>query len=583
MATAAATPSKLADIIKYRRKQGGGVAGSLAGGIKEKLKEKFDPRQIFNQQGILTALFPGLKAFKATTGPKQELKEKVTPSISFEEIVPVLDKINANTRILSKNMMVLPAMHRDINVMRQNIGKLVKLKGASATTKADMYFMKAKERETLYEEQYKRVSTKPTLIPKAGTETKSDESPGLVSQVLSGIVGAITSLGAAILKAFTTLGSVVKNLLIQLGQAIFKVVIQSVGGFLFKSITEFIKNLGISALIWKLIRFALGRLLWPAAIAAAAYVAGEYVKENPFDFLDESQISQSAERLPMPDIPAGQEIALGGIAGKDIKGWQGRPMKVENPDFYKPEVAADIKSGKKKVYSLWFPGLIQRASIPLTDGEAQDLAKKYTALITAKRQRDSLVKESKPDPLKVSNADSYIAELTASIRKIYRNSYANSLKPELMRNEDIKNFLDMMDRKIKYPEMGPIESRITKKIDDTMDSLSTGNVGQFSPDFEAAEKSLREELGKIRIDPNQFSPELTPGGNKGNTGQQINQGTGELKDSKQSSLTTQGDIKVSSLSSQSQTSSVTHIGEQASPWNIDVIENLLTGRTAVIG
>ena len=584
MATAAATPSKLADIIKYRRKQGGGVAGSLAGGIKEKLKEKFDPRQMFNQQGILTALFPGLKAFKATTAPKQELKDKITPSISFDEIVPVLNKIDANTRILSKNMMVLPAMHRDINVMRQNIGKLVKLRGASATTKADMYFMKAKERESLYEEQYKRVSTKPTIIPPEGKETAQGESPGLVSQVLSGIIGAISSLGSAILKVFTTLGSIVKGLLVQLGQAIFRVLITTIGGFLAKSITEFIKNLGLSALIFKVVRLVLGRVLWPAAIAAAAYVAGEYIKENPFDFIDESNVGLSANTLPMPDIAAGEEVALGATAAKPIKGWQGRPSKVENTDLYKPQVAEELKTGKKKLYRLFFPGLIQRANIPLSDAEAQDLAKKYTALLSAKKQKDALVKESKPDPIKISNADAHIGELTANIRNIYRNSYVNSLRPELLSNEDLKNFVDMMDRKIKYPEMGPIESRIATKVDSTMESISQGNFGQFTPDLEAAGKKLEEELGKIKIDPNQFTPQLTPSGGRDNSGTQIQQKTGEVKDNKQGALTPQTDTKVSSLSSQQQTSSVSHVGETASPWNVDLIENLLTGgRNVMVG
>jgi hypothetical protein len=584
MATAAATPSKLADIIKYRRQQGGGVAGSLAGGIKEKFKEKFDPRQIFNQQGILTALFPGLKAFKATTGPKQELKDKVAPSISFDEIVPVLNKINVNTRILSKNMMVLPAMHRDINVMRQNIGKLVKLRGASATTKADMYFMKAKERESLYEEQFKKVSTKPTMIPTGGKENAQDESPGLVSQVLSGIIGAISSLGSAILKVFTTLGSIVKGLLVQLGQAIFRVLITTIGGFLAKSIADFIKNLGLSALIFKVVRLVLGRVLWPAAIAAAAYVAGEYIKENPFDFIDESNVGLSANTLPMPDMAAGQELALGATTVKPIKGWQGRPSKLENPDLYKPQIAEELKTGKKKLYMLFFPGLIQRANIPLSEGEAQDLAKKYTALLSAKKQRDALSKESKPDPIKISNADAHIGELTANIRNIYRNSYVNSLKPELLNNENVSKFVDMMDRKIKYPEMGPIESRIAKKVDSTMDSISQGDLGQFTPDLEAAGKRLEEELGKIKIDPNQFTPQLTPSGGKDNSGTQIQQKTGEVKDNKQGALNPQTDTKVSSLSSQQQTSSVSHIGETASPWNVDLIENLLTGgRNVMVG
>ena len=53
--------SRLTEIVKARRESGEGVTSSLAGGIKERLKEKLDPRRMFNQNGLLTALFPKLK------------------------------------------------------------------------------------------------------------------------------------------------------------------------------------------------------------------------------------------------------------------------------------------------------------------------------------------------------------------------------------------------------------------------------------------------------------------------------------------------------------------------------------------
>jgi hypothetical protein len=591
MADKPATPSKLADIIKYRRQQGSGIAGSLAGGIKEKLKEKFDPRQIFDQQGILTALFPGLKAFKAATGPKKELKDKITPSISFEEIIPTLEKINANTRIISKNMMVLPAMHRDINVMRQNIGKLVKLRGANASTKADMYFMKAKDREAAYEEQFKRV---PTRISPSGSDSGGQEQSGgegsILANFASGIIGAIVSLGKAITAAFSTLAGIVKSLLIQLGQAIFRVVLKSIGTFLVTAISDFIKNLGLSALIFRLIKFILRPVLWPLAIAAAAYVAAEYLKENPFDFLDESNISSTANSLPMPAMKAGEELALGIKTATDTPGWKGTAgsrdwskVKEEETSLNKPTLD-DLKSGKKKTYNLWFPGLIQRASIALTDGEAQDLAKKYTALLSLTKARAKETKESKPNPEKINNIDGLIKDLTASIRNTYKDAYVKSYKPEFLQNEDVKKFIDMMDRKIKYPEMGPIESRIAKKVDDTFEGLQNLKPGDLSPNFQEAEKNLRTEMGKITIDPSQFSPSLqAPASNGTGTGQQINQKTGDVKDSKQSSIVDQTDIKVSSLSTQKGTSSVTHVPEVATPWNMDMIDNLLTGQRAMMG
>mgnify|MGYP003343003062 CR=1 FL=1 len=56
----------LASVVKKYRQQGNGVTGALAGGIGEKLKEKMDPRRLlFKQDGMMTALFPSLKAFQA--------------------------------------------------------------------------------------------------------------------------------------------------------------------------------------------------------------------------------------------------------------------------------------------------------------------------------------------------------------------------------------------------------------------------------------------------------------------------------------------------------------------------------------
>jgi hypothetical protein len=328
--------------------------------------------------------------------------------------------------------------------------------------------------------------------------------------------------------------------------------------------------------------------MWPLAVAAAAYVAGEYLKENPFDFLDESNISKTAESLPMPAMKAGEELALGITTAKDIPGWKGTTQKQDyskvaekDTSFNKPTLD-DLKSGKKKTYSLWFPGLIQRASIPLTDGEAQDLAKKYTALLSLTQARARETKESKPNVEKLQNIDGLIKDLTASIRQTYKDSYVKSYKPEFLQNDDVKNFIDMMDRKIRYPEMGPIESRITKKMDETFEGIQNMKMGDFSPDFEEAEKNLRTEMGKIVIDPAQFTPALQPSNGTG-SGQQIHQKTGEVRDSKQSSIAQQTDIKVSSLSTQKGTSSVTHVPEVATPWNMDLIDNLLTGQRAMIG
>jgi hypothetical protein len=167
MATKKPTTGRLSEIVAYRKSQGSGVAGSLVGGIKERLKEKFDPRQLINQKGLMTALFPGLKTYQSKTTAK-ELSKSSMQSASFDEIKPILETISFNTKMTAKNTMVLPALHRDVNVIRQNIVKLVKMKGGDARTKADMYFMKAKDREDKYERELKKERGKGTGLKKTG-------------------------------------------------------------------------------------------------------------------------------------------------------------------------------------------------------------------------------------------------------------------------------------------------------------------------------------------------------------------------------------------------------------------------------
>ena len=99
---------------------------------------------------------------------------------------------------------------------------------------------------------------------------------------------------------------------------------------------------------------------------------------------------------------------------------------------------------------------------------------------------------------------------------------------------------------------------------------------------EAAESHLKTEMGKIKIDPSEFTPKLeAPAGS--NSGGQINQKTTDGKSEKHGALVRDSDSRVSSLSSSKGTSSVTHIPEDASPWNMDLIGNILTGQRTLIG
>jgi hypothetical protein len=186
--------SRLSEIVSFRRSQGGSVAGSLTGGIKERLKEKFDPRQLINQKGLLTALFPGLKPFKSKTSstPKSTGKSIEDLSLDISDIKPIFEQIQFNTTISAKNLSVLPSIHRDFNVIRQNIVKLLKLEKIDAATKADMFFKMASKREEMYESQLSKLREN----SKSPTKLDNSKSDGSISSILL-YIGAAAILGLA--------------------------------------------------------------------------------------------------------------------------------------------------------------------------------------------------------------------------------------------------------------------------------------------------------------------------------------------------------------------------------------------------
>jgi hypothetical protein len=225
---------RLTEIVASRRRQGSGVAGALAGGIKERLKEKFDPRQLINQRGLLAALFPGLKTYQAKTAAT-EISKSSMEAASFDEIKPILETISFNTKIAAKNTMVLPALHRDVNVIRQNIVKLVKLKTGDARTKADMYFVKAKEREDKYEREIKKEMRKGGGLGKL-TDPEKSESKSLLKTVLSALKKGLTALtnslvalGKAIIGAFKLMGELIIKALSGIANFLFDAIMSLAG------------------------------------------------------------------------------------------------------------------------------------------------------------------------------------------------------------------------------------------------------------------------------------------------------------------------------------------------------------------
>jgi len=138
--------SRLAEIYRSEKKTGGGLGSSIG----KSLKEKIDPRRMLDQSGLLVSMFPSLKSFNATKS--KGVAEKVSGNVGGGIDNSVLNTLAATSSLSAKNSMVLPMMARDMNLMKLNMFKLVKLQGGSAnTTKTDMFWKNAQGRESAYE------------------------------------------------------------------------------------------------------------------------------------------------------------------------------------------------------------------------------------------------------------------------------------------------------------------------------------------------------------------------------------------------------------------------------------------------
>lgn len=199
----------LASVVRKYRQGGRGIAGSLAGGIGEKLKERMDPRRLlFKQDGMMTALFPSLKAFQAKGAGEKSVGGATSELLStgITALQPIMESIDINTRISAKNSTVLPMMGRDMNVMRQNIVKLVKLQGGTPATKADMFFMRAKDREAAYESQFGRKFT-PTQVKDGEKKDMGFLAQMLMAAVapLAGILSSLTSVIGGVISSIASM------------------------------------------------------------------------------------------------------------------------------------------------------------------------------------------------------------------------------------------------------------------------------------------------------------------------------------------------------------------------------------------
>ena len=193
-----AKDSRIAEIFRQELNKDKGLVSAYLSALGERGREKTDIRRILPQSGISGAISQRMfgRPYRAS-GPKGDGSSGI-------ESKSMLTKISMDGQITAKNSLFLPQMAKDMNLMRQNIAKLVKSTGVIPATKASSAFFGArKAQEDSYESKFKKDSAS-KLTP---TKVEGEEKPGIGSMLL-GLVGEFFSGGlvSIMLKTLTLVG-----------------------------------------------------------------------------------------------------------------------------------------------------------------------------------------------------------------------------------------------------------------------------------------------------------------------------------------------------------------------------------------
>jgi hypothetical protein len=303
--------SKFADLVRAQRQSGLGVLGSLGSAYNQQMLEKLDPRnKLFSRKGTLTALFPGLKGYQASARSSSMKNGSIgAPSLGSVDVISRLESISKDSKLSAKNSMVLPMMARDMNLTRQNIAKLVKLQGGTAATKADMFFKRSAERESLYESKFGKMGGAGGGKGGGLTPNKSGGGGGILSilgsmlggvgSAAGGLLGGLGSLaGGAIGGVASVVGSVVSGLSSMIG---------GVAGGIFSGLGSIFGSMGFLGIL---------------AAAATGFILYQLTKSINFEKLGKefdvggtwNSMTQALERLTEKFTKGADEITGGAFS-----------------------------------------------------------------------------------------------------------------------------------------------------------------------------------------------------------------------------------------------------------------------------
>jgi len=295
----------LTEFVRKRRESGQGVISSLAGSAQDKLKEKLNWRRMFNQDGLMTALFPQLRIEK--NNQIQESNAELISSVALE-LSSELSIIETNTEIAAKNSMVLPLLARDMNVMRQNFSKFVRLMGGDTTSEADEFFKTSRQRETEYESAIAARG-----LTKRVDEEKPEDEKGLVKSFLSSIGGffgtLISSITGAIKFVFSSIFGTLKFLLSTVIGKILGIVsgvLLSIVGVVTDAIVKLLTKfsaiftkigLNMAGILTKVLLSGPGLSILAGAALVAAAIRDKKIKEHLDVLRDKQRELLEKERL----------------------------------------------------------------------------------------------------------------------------------------------------------------------------------------------------------------------------------------------------------------------------------------------
>jgi hypothetical protein len=176
---------------------------------------------MFNQSGFAATALPSVfKAYDAVGKTKKvkELSESGRGGFSSAVLESGIGTLITETReakihskIAAKNSESLPIMARDMNLMRQNITKLVKLQGGTAASRADMFFMKSGERESAYENRFTKEGGRSKTPTQVDVKPKEGSTSGIFG-ILGGIFSLITgAIGTIVKTAVSSVGGILSS------------------------------------------------------------------------------------------------------------------------------------------------------------------------------------------------------------------------------------------------------------------------------------------------------------------------------------------------------------------------------------